>query len=141
MSTVEVLAPLRLETRFVSPAARNDGINQWMLRLRIYPDDFSIRRSLAPPTSDELDRLSEAITKMSGLQPLSEGDAFASFASAVGAGRALALWRAHVVADGAGGLSVDRTGEAAHTPFSMHGPAGLPERVEVWLVHKDGTRQ
>ena len=29
----------------------------------------------------------------------------------------------------------------AHVPFSVHGPAGLPERLEVWLVHTDGTRQ
>ena len=56
MTTVEVLAPVRLETRFVPPELRTDGVNQWMLRLRVYPDEFSIRRSLAPPTSDELDR-------------------------------------------------------------------------------------
>jgi hypothetical protein len=141
MSTVEVLAPLRLETRFVSPASRADGVNQWMLRLRVYPDDFSIRRTPAPPTTEDLNRLSEAVSKMAGVPALPEADAFASFASAVGAGRALALWRAHVVPDGAGGLSVDRNGEAEHVPFSVHGPAGLPERLEVWLIHKDGTRQ
>ena len=70
-----------------------------------------------------------------------EADAFASFASAVGAGRAHALWRAHVVPDGAGGFTVDRTGEADHVPFAVHGPAGLPEQLEVWLIHADGTRE
>ncbi len=69
MSTVEVLAPVRLETRFVPPALRTDGVNEWMLRLRVYPDEFSTRRSLAPPTSDELDRLSEVVTRMSPFLP------------------------------------------------------------------------
>ena len=81
MSSVEVLAPVRLETRFVPPELRNDGVNEWMLRLRIYPDEFSIRRSLAPPTPDELDRLTEAVNRMFAVPALSEGDAFASFAS------------------------------------------------------------
>lgn len=136
MSSVEVLAPLRLETRFVPPDQRFDGVSEWMLRLRVYPDEFSIRREPAPPTRDELDRLSEAI---SGALP--EADAFASFASAVGAPRAHYLWRKYVVADGAGGRSVDRSGEADHVPFSVHGPIGLPEQLEVWLIHADGTRQ
>jgi hypothetical protein len=103
VSAVEVLAPVRLETRFVPPNLRDDGVNQWMLRLRIYPDEFSIRRTLAPPNSDELDRLAEVVAKMSAVPALPESDAFAAFASAVGAGRALALWRAYVVPDGPGG--------------------------------------
>ena len=48
MSTVEVLAPIRLETRFVPPTQRTDGVAQWMLRLRVYPDDFSVPRIVAP---------------------------------------------------------------------------------------------
>jgi hypothetical protein len=141
MTTVEVLAPVRLETRFVSPAQRDDGVNAWLLRLRIYPDEFSMRRPFAAPTPDELDRLSEAVARMSAAQPLPEADAFASFASAVGAARALGLWRAHVVVDGAGEASVDRTGESPHVPFDVHAPIGLPEHLQVWLIHLDGTRQ
>jgi len=141
MTSVEILAPLRLETRFVPPSLRTDGVNEWMLRLRVYPDEFSIRRSAAPPTPDELDRLTEVVSRMSAVPPLSEADAFASFASTAGAGRAHWLWRAHVVADGFGGLTVDRTGEAAHVPFSVHGPAGLPEQLQVWFIHTNGTRQ
>lgn len=141
MSTVELLAPVRLETRFIPPALRTDGVNQWMLRLRVYPDEFSIRRSLAPPTSNELDRLAEVVARMSAVPPLPEADAFASFASAVGASRALGLWRTHVVPDGGGSFTVDRTGEAAHVPFAVHGPAGLPDQLQVWLIHTDGTRQ
>src|SRR5450755_4324166 len=140
MTTVEVLAPLRLETRFVAPAQRTDGVPQWMLRLRIYPDEFSIGRTVAPPAPTELDRLAEAVASMSAVPPFEEGDAFASFGAAVGAGRALWLWRTFAVSDGAGGLRVDRTQEAPHAPFHVHGPAGLPEQLEVWLVHVDGTR-
>jgi hypothetical protein len=141
MSTVEVLAPLRIETRFVEPGRRTDGVNEWQLRLRVYPDEFSIRRRVLPPTPEELDRLEESIARMSEVRPLSEGDAFGSFAASVGAARALALWRRHVVTGAAGELSVDRTGAEEHEPFSVHGPAGLPEQLEVWLVHADGTRQ
>src|SRR5262245_35191534 len=141
MSTVEVLAPLRIETRFVPPADRTDGVNEWLLRLRVYPDEFSIRRTVRPPAPEELDRLEESIAKMSATIPLSEADAFASFAAAVGAARALALWRAHVTTDRAGQRSVNRTGEAPPERFSVHGPAGLPETLEVWFVHANGTRQ
>ncbi len=141
MSTVEVLAPLRIETRFVSPADRTDGVNQWMLRLRVYPDEFSIRRTVPPPSLEELDRLEESIEKMSGALSLDEADAFASFAGAVGASRALALWRTCVRTDAVGQRSVDRTGEASHKNFAVHGPAGLPETLEVWFVHTSGTRE
>ena len=141
MSTVEVLAPLRIETRFVAPADRTDGVNQWMLRLRVYPDEFSIRRTVQPPSPEELDRLEESIEKRSGALPLDEADAFASFAGAVGTSRALALWRACVTTDGLGHRSVDRTGEASHKNLAVHGPAGLPETLEVWFVHMNGTRE
>jgi hypothetical protein len=141
VSTVEVLAPLRIETRFVAPADRTDGVNAWMLRLRVYPDEFSIRRTVQPPSPEELDRLEESIAKTSGALPLDEGDAFASFAGAVGASRAVALWRTCVTIDGLGQRSVDRTGEAAHKNLAVHGPAGLPETLEVWFVHTSGTRE
>ena len=141
MSTVEVLAPLRIETRFVSPAQRTDDVNEWMLRLHVYPDEFSIRRRVQPPTTEELDRLVESIARISDVPALLEADAFASFAASVGAARALFLWRTRVVTDAAGQLSVDRTGAAAHEPFAVHGPAGLPEQLEVWFIHADGTRR
>jgi hypothetical protein len=141
MSTVEVLAPLRLETRFVPPSQRNDGSDEWMLRLRIYPDEFSIARAATPPTSDELDRLTENVSAMHGAAPLSESDAFASFASAVGAARALRLWRSNVVADGVGGLTVTRAGEAPHESVVVHSPAGLPDKLEVWFIYTDQTRE
>ena len=140
MTSVEVLAPVRLETRFVAPDQRTDGVNEWMLRLRIYPDEFSMPRQVAPPTSAELDRLSEAIASLPAPPP-GELDAFAAFGTAVGAARAFWLWRTRVVSDGAGGLRVDRTGETDHASFQVHRPVGLPEQLEVWLVHVDGTRE
>jgi hypothetical protein len=140
MTAVEVLAPIRLETRFLPPDHRADGVNEWQLRLRVYPDEFSIRR-MRPPTADELDRLTEAINWMAGTPPVEEADAFAAFASAVGAGRALRLWRAHVLSDAGGRLTVDRAGAGDHVPFDVHGPAGLPATLEVWLIYSDGTRR
>jgi hypothetical protein len=141
MSTVEVLAPLRLETRFVPPAERSDGVNQWLLRLRVYPDEFSIRRRVPPPNPEELARLRESIERMSTALPFSEADAFATFSGSVGATRALSLWRAHVKTDAGGQRSVDFAGAAPHEPFAVHGPAGLPPELEVWFVHASGLRQ
>jgi hypothetical protein len=141
MTGIEVLAPVRLETRFVPPAERDDGVPQWMLRVRIYPDEFSIRRTVAPPSPAELDRLTEVVAAMSAVPPLDEAAAFSSFAASVGAGRALGLWRTRVQPDGGGGFLVDRTGETDHVPFDIHGPAGLPEQLELWFVHNDGRRE
>ncbi|MCC7124915.1 MAG: hypothetical protein IT178_08705, partial [Acidobacteria bacterium] len=70
MSTVEVLAPIRIETRFVAPGNRTDGVNEWLLRLRIYPDEFSIRRVPRPASPEELDRLQDAVALMSTATPL-----------------------------------------------------------------------
>ena len=141
MTSVEVLVPLRLETRFVPPGERTDGVDEWMLRVRIYPDEVSIRRTVAPPSPAELDRLEEAVARISAVPPLPVHDAFASVAAVVGADRAFLLWRRCVVDDGAGDLRVDRSAEAEHVPFQAHGPAGLPEQLELWLVHTDGSRQ
>src|SRR5829696_8823230 len=119
MTSVEVLLPLRLETRFVPPAERTDGVDEWMLRVRIYPDEVSIRRTVAPPSSAELDRLEEAVAAISAVPPR-------SVAAGVGADRAFLLWRRCVVDDGDGDLRVDRSAEAEHVPYQAHGPAGLP---------------
>ena len=141
MTTVEVLAPVRLETRFVAPPDRTDAVAQWMLRVRVYPDEFSMRRAVPPPSPAELDRLTEAVAAMRQLPPIDEATAFASFASAVGAARALGLWRARVVSDSAGGFTVDRLGEMDPKRLQVHGPVGLPAQLEIWLIHADGTRQ
>lgn len=132
MTTVEVLAPVRLETRFIAPADRTDGVDEWMLRLRIYPDEFSIRRVVAAPTPEELDRLEESLAAMPRID---ERAAFVSFAGAVGPARALALWRRCVV-----GGTVDRADqEHSDHRVRVHGPAGLPDELQVWFVHADGT--
>jgi hypothetical protein len=128
LTAVEVLAPVRLETRFVAPADRADGVAEWVLRLRIYPDEFSMPRRVARPAPAELDRLDEAVASMSAAPPMSEHDAFTSFGAAVGAARAFWLWRTCVVTDGAGALSVDRSAEA-DAPFKEHPRAGLPEHL------------
>ncbi|MEO8774892.1 MAG: hypothetical protein ABI468_01085 [Candidatus Nanopelagicales bacterium] len=134
MTTVEVLAPVRLETRFVAPAGRTDGVDEWMLRLRVYPDEFSIRRVVAAPTPEELDRLEESLAAMPRLD---ERAAFASFAGAVGPARALALWRRCVV-----GGTVDRTNqEPSDHRVRVHGPAGLPDELQVWFVHVGGAQE
>lgn len=141
MTGVEVLAPLRLETRWVAPADRDDGVDEWMLRLRLYPDEFSVRRAPTPPAAAELDRLGEAVAALSADPPLTERDAFATFAAFVGASRAFLLWRTCVQSGPDGTWQVDRSQVQADAHLVVHGPAGLPENLEVWLVHADGTRE
>jgi hypothetical protein len=51
MPGIDVLAPLRLETRFLPPDAAHAT---WRLRLRVYPDEFSMRRTPPPPTPEPL---------------------------------------------------------------------------------------
>jgi hypothetical protein len=140
MTAVEVLAPVRLETRFVPPEQRIDGVLQWMLRVRVYPDEFSMRHVVPPPTPAELDRLSEAVASIAADPPIDEAAAFASFASSVGAARALGLWRRCVVPGANGSPSVDRSGQTEPVPLQVHGPVGLPQQIEIWLVLSDGTR-
>lgn len=136
MTTVEVLAPVRLETRFVAPADRADGVAQWQLRLRVYPDEFSVARTVAPPSPAELDRLESAVASLTAVPRVDEPAAFAAFATSVGAARGLGLWRRCVV-----GGAVDRSSavEPDHR-VRVHGPVGLPPRLQVWLVHADGQR-
>lgn len=140
MTTVEVLAPVRLETRFRPPDERPDGIPEWQLRVRIYPDEFSIRRIVRPPSAAELDRLTDSVTSLTADPPHDEAAAFASFAAAVGPARALGLWRSCVTVDAGGIATVDRSDEADPSHFAVHGPAGLPEQLEVWLILADGSR-
>ena len=136
MTTVEVLAPVRLETRFVAPADRSDGVAEWQLRLRVYPDEFSIARTVAPPSPAELDRLEAAVASMSAAPPVDEAAAFAAFATSVGAARGLGLWRRCV----SGGVVDRSTAVEPDHRVRVHGPVGLPPRLQVWLVHADGQR-
>ena len=135
-----MLAPLRLETRFVAPGDRDDGVDQWMLRLRVHPDEFSVRRGVAPPSGEELDRLADAVGSLGGQPPLDVPAAFASLAAAVGGARALWLWRSFVIDDGAGGRTIDRTSRSERGAVSTHSPVGLPRRLEIWFVFTNGSR-
>ena len=133
MTSVDVLAPLRLETRFLPAEAGG-----WLLRVRVYPDDFSLGRTPTPPTTAELDVLSDVLTA-----PHREEVAFRRAAGALGARRAWWLWRTATVPVVEGGTTrriVDRAGEAdpALLPAA---PIGLPNTLEVWLHFTDGTRR
>ena len=100
-----------------------------MLRLRVYPDEFSIRRRVAPPTA----RGTRSARGIGGeddgaAAAWTEADAFASFAAAVGAARALGLWRDVRRRRRRGRRSPSiAPARRAHEPFAVHGPAGLPE--------------
>jgi hypothetical protein len=150
MSAIEVLAPLRLETRFVAPADRGDGPQVWQLRLRIYPDDLSFPEPVTPPTDPERARLAEVIEALNRPPPtdgpgagrrIDTATAFAAFASAVGPSRAYVLWRTLVVTDATGVATIRPTEPRDHARLQVDRPVGLPEHLEVWLVHRDGRRE
>ncbi|MEL1264433.1 hypothetical protein [Pseudoxanthomonas putridarboris] len=140
MAAIEVLAPLRIETRFYPPDA---STAHWRLRLRVHPDEFSIARAPPPPSPQELDRLEDALT----VQPvgtLVETAAFATLAMAVGAPRALWLVRRFTLIDADGTRHVDRSAQAARDPAAaprVHLPEGLPARLDVWLVSPGGATE
>ena len=46
-----------------------------------------------------------------------------------------------MVDDGAGGLTVERTDQAEPGPLQVHGPVGLPDQLQVWYAHPDGSRE
>ena len=141
MTRVEVLAPLRLETRFLP-----DGAGDWVLRLRVYPDDVTSARPASAPTKDELDILEAALDAIPPDAPdpaAAELAAFRSAAAALGAPRAWLLWRTatavEIGADGSARRTVDRRDESppARTPVT---PTGLPDALDVWLEIAGGHR-
>ncbi|NEW28856.1 hypothetical protein [Nocardia cyriacigeorgica] len=119
MTTIEVLAPLRIETRF-RPPDPEDPASPWVLRLRVFPDEFSMAHPQPAPTPEEL-----ALVAALQASDHTADDAFAALADTVGAPRATWLLRG--------------PSPAAH----QHGPKdwpitsvplGLPPELEVWIV-------
>jgi hypothetical protein len=137
---VEVLAPLRIETRFSAPDA--DRAN-WLLRLRVYPDEVSIARPPAAPSAEELDRLDEALAAPYQDAPVDDAAAFTRLAATVGAPRAAWLLRTIPVSqpDPAQAPRADRALVAApRDGFAQtQRPAGLPPAIDVWIVPPGGA--
>lgn len=140
MTRVDVLAPVRIETRFVA-----DGADDWIMHVRVYPDDFSLARPPQPPTDEELDVLEDALETIGpAADPGAAADAaFRSAAAALGGRRAWWLWRtATAIETGPDGVerrTVDRAGAAAGAA-NPGKPLGLPDALDVWLVLGGGVR-
>ncbi|MFI8594428.1 hypothetical protein ACIGCK_08405 [Microbacterium sp. NPDC078428] len=139
MTRVEMLAPLRIETRF-----HEDGAGGWTMRVRVYPDDFSLARSPAAPQPEELEILHHALAAIDPeADPETAGEAaFRSIAAALGGRRAWWLWRTATKSDtDAAGLPrrmVDDAVTAAAQTAEARTPLGLPEALDVWLVLDGG---
>ncbi|HET6871030.1 MAG TPA: hypothetical protein VFH80_34280, partial [Solirubrobacteraceae bacterium] len=130
---VEVLAPLRLETRFLPPAGER---TRWLLRVRVLPDEFSFDRRPPPPTTGELNALENALNAAARTPPLEAAAAFGELAAAVGARRAVWLMRAIPVARVGDHL---KPAAAAVDPDpatqpTLQLPAGLPPQLQVVLI-------
>jgi hypothetical protein len=131
---VEVLAPLRLETRFLPPAGER---TRWLLRVRILPDEFSFDRRPAPPTTNELNALEDALNASTRTPPLDDAAAFGELAAAVGAARAAWLMRAIPVARVGDRLTPAPAAAADPDPAdqpTLQLPAGLPPQLQVVLI-------
>lgn len=140
MTRVEVLAPLRLETRFLP-----DEAGGWTLKLRVYPDDFSLGRPQPRPTEPELSVLRDALNSTADIvdQLAAARTAYRAAASALGARRAWWLWRIATVPEPAptGAQRAVDTGLQGDREFLTSKPVGLPDALEVWLLFTDGQRR
>lgn len=125
-ATVGVLLPVRLETRFVAPAA---GAG-WRLRVRVIPDAVSITNHDDRPSALELDAV-EAMwsevgpTGAAGLESAAGRRAWRTLATTVGAERA--AWLARTFPPGTPRPSTVR--DDFRAPRLM----GLPPAIEVWI--------
>ncbi|MDX2299944.1 MAG: hypothetical protein NW204_09485 [Xanthomonadaceae bacterium] len=135
MAAIEVLAPLRIETRFFPPGTKSP--TDWVLLLRVYPDEFSMARRPNPPTPDELDLLDRTLAASAQDGALEPG-AFMTLATAVGGPRAVHLVRSCTnVVDGR--RHADRTLQRVKDPQAaplVHLPEGLPPALDVWVLRK-----
>lgn len=140
MSRVEILTPLRLETRFLP-----DGGAGWTLKLRVYPDDVSLSRHQPPPTKGELEVLDDCLKAAQEAEDpeVAATLAYRAAAAGFGARRAWWLWRTATVHDPAvPGVqrAVDRSRESG-PQLRLSNPVGLPASLAVWLLFSDGSRR
>lgn len=130
MSSVEVLAPLRIETRFYAPGAGRAG---WRLRLRVWPDEFSMARRPAPPSPAELDLFDDVLRQY----PDDAGTQLHVLAGRLGMERALWLRRSVAIIAGTHPPRTDRSAAQDRNPADYpdaHQPYGLPPALQVWFV-------
>ncbi|MBO4123114.1 hypothetical protein J5T34_20505 [Cupriavidus gilardii] len=129
MSAVEVLAPLRIETRFYAPDGTRPG---WLLRLRVWPDEFSMARRPVAPSPAEFDLYDDVLRQF----PADTGMQWRMLAARLGVERA--LWLRRTVALVADPLPhTDRSTVQPRDPAAWpdtHQPYGLPPAIQVWLV-------
>lgn len=121
---IGVLVPIRLETRFVAPAANQP----WKLRIRVIPDAVSITNHDDRPSDVELDAV-EAMWRTigsSGLESAVGQQAWRALATRVGAERA--AWLARTFP--AGSPRPAQTRQEFRAPRLM----GLPPTMELWMA-------
>lgn len=135
MAGVEILAPLRIETRFYAPDGE-ERLN-WRLRLRVYPDEFSMSRPPPKPTKDELDLFDIAKAAAQADPNAAPNADFLLLAADLGPQRALWLLRHVAVLEVDGVPRADRAGMAlrdAEAYPETTRPMGLPPVLSVWLL-------
>jgi hypothetical protein len=135
MSCVEVLAPLRIETRFYSPEGERAA---WLLRIRVYPDEFSMERSPPPASPQELDLFDDILCNYPG----DGATQMHLLASRLGAERAIWLRRTVSIEIVDGVPRTTRSSAQARDPKrypSIHKPYGLPPAINVWLLKRGDT--
>ncbi len=129
MSVVDVLAPVRIETRFYAPDGDRPG---WMLRLRVWPDEFSMARRPIAPSPAELDLYDDVLRQF----PADAGMQWRMLCARLGVERSLWLRRTvAIVAD-----PMPRTDRGTAQPRDpaawpdTHQPYGLPPAIHVWFI-------
>jgi len=128
---VGVLLPMRLETRFVEPAAGGG----WTMLVRVVPDAASLDRHHPLPSAGELDAVERLWNDTGADLTTHHGRAqWGRFSAAVGgAGRAAWLARSFpAVPDAGGGWRVERPATVSGDLVTSR-VTGLPAAMELWL--------
>lgn len=130
MSSIGVLLPMRLETRFVEPDAVGGA---WTLLVRIVPDAVALDRHQRLATVAELDAV-EAMWRASAGDVSTEVGArqWRVLAARTGPSRALWLARTFPPVPEDGSFTISRPAEVREG-LEVGQVAGLPDALELWL--------
>jgi hypothetical protein len=141
MTGIELLAPLRIETRFRPPDVAS-GQPNWVMCLRVFPDEFSIARPPPLPSTEEFDRLDQYLAAPFQKATVDKSAAFRTLAGALGAPRAVWLLRtiATEQTDPDRPPVADRSTPHTRDPKAWPVPhlPSLPPILQVWTTPAGG---
>ena len=135
---IGVLLPIRFETRFYEPS---QGVQSWLLRIRIFPDEISIDRHNPLASEEELAALDGFYRMIDGnLNNVQAEDAWVVFSGVVGGARGAWLVRKFEAQfDNAGMYAGFIAPEDTQSQLRFSVIRGLPETIEIWIARNSNA--